>query len=163
MQEESRGYRMYLSQRPSLPGPVAEALFAASGSDWDVLRGLCHQTGLPAALVRSLWDIVNSSKWADGWHYDAQRMKAELLLHYRDLVGRAEGAVASGPQAVGMVTSLAARLVDCRWKVGGPDGRVLLAQPGSELEDSEPVIGMMGSAELAREVVAAHNLRLALS
>jgi hypothetical protein len=50
--------------------------------------------------------------------------------------------------------------VTVRWRTGRKVGRTLYAQPGPEPSDSDPLIGVMDTAELAAEAVAAHNLKM---
>lgn len=46
------------------------------------------------------------------------------------------------------------------WRTGRKLGRTVYAMLGPEASDSDPVLGMMDSRELAAEVVATHNLVL---
>lgn len=47
------------------------------------------------------------------------------------------------------------------WRQGRGDGRDVYAQPGPRPANDDPPVGVLATAELAREVVAAHNERLA--
>jgi hypothetical protein len=44
-----------------------------------------------------------------------------------------------------------------RWRIGGPEGRTIHAQTGAEPSDSDPLVGMMDSRELAEAAVEGHN------
>ena len=46
------------------------------------------------------------------------------------------------------------------WRVGRKLGRTVYAQVGREPSDTDYLVGLMESRELAQEVVAAHNYKL---
>ncbi len=48
------------------------------------------------------------------------------------------------------------------WRVGRKVGRTIYAQPNDEPRDSDPLIGVMDTPELAQAAVDGHNARLAL-
>jgi ribosomal protein S27AE len=48
------------------------------------------------------------------------------------------------------------------WRTGRKVGRTVYMQPGPEASDSDPLIGVMDTPELAAEACEAHNYRLAL-
>lgn len=51
--------------------------------------------------------------------------------------------------------------VECKWRVGRRNPRVIYAQLGTEPSDDDFMIGAMDDAEIAHEVVESHNARLA--
>ena len=59
--------------------------------------------------------------------------------------------------------SNAAFLTRLPWRVGRRVGRTVYAQFGADPADTDVLIGLMDSPALADEVVAAHNVTLAMS
>lgn len=47
------------------------------------------------------------------------------------------------------------------WRQGRGDGRDVYAQPGPNPANDDPAVGILATAELAGEVVGAHNAALA--
>jgi len=177
MKAENRGYWLYLARRPSLPGPVALALFEAAADDWDVVLGLACQRGLPPQLVGQLWTVANGSShqlWllargsergAGAARFGGQLMRDKLQQHYperTDLWGPTDLSAAEGAPArqLPAAEDTAVDWAQCLWRA---DGLTLRAQPGRTPEDSDLEIGTMSTAALAHEVISAHNFRLVLN
>jgi len=176
---ESPGYRQYLTHQPRLHPDVTRALLAASRRSRIELDHIARMDGLPDDVVRQLW--TSTVERTNQGHLGLRTQETLHILQqqYGHIVttlptspagsgtarapaGSARPAGSTPPSAAPtMATSTSGlSLLNRPWRVGRKVGRTLYAQLGDQPSDSDPLIGLMDTATLAREAATAHNIKL---